>query len=352
MIKDHITVHVGETNTERQIIYYAAHNAQRRQGRKSTNLYWTGSWKVRVIRNREPTPDGAKKFAPATTRLQPKILLISRHRQSGGETKILGSLFLTLRVKNGPVDQRRDDYQEANRTNQRLNEEHGKGNTRLHAKDQVRQRRSQQFKGCEEGSERVDPKTGWSDHPSTSSSSPSWQAVSWWKSSSWNERYFFERTQGVFAYRQWTSPCQRRWVYTGHQTRTQCHVPAHVIFLAHCSMSRLVISPYMHNTCMWLKSQWSVVFTKKHLSSHSAQHGAQYTSSDDSAIIEHFLTSHLHSNPPVDQTINGTSADFIFWRYLPLRRSNKYVFRFLGQSSRAYRLWAQRSCRRRQYCAG
>ena len=50
----------------------------------------------------------------------------------------------------------------------------------------------------------------------------------------------------------------------------------------------------------------------KHLSSHSAQHGTQYTFSDDSAIIERFLSSHLHSNPPFDQTINGTSADFIF----------------------------------------
>ena len=49
----------------------------------------------------------------------------------------------------------------------------------------------------------------------------------------------------------------------------------------------------------------------KHLSSHSGQHGTQYTFSGGSAIIEHFFTSHLHSNPPFDQTINGTSADFI-----------------------------------------
>ena len=55
----------------------------------------------------------------------------------------------------------------------------------------------------------------------------------------------------------------------------------------------------------------SVVSSQKHLSSHSAQHGTQYTFSDDSAIIEHFTTSHLHSNPPFDQTINGTSADLL-----------------------------------------
>ena len=78
---------------------------------------------------------------------------------------------------------------------------------------------------------RVDPKTGWRwyDHPSTSSSSSSWQTASWWKSSSWTERFFL-RTRGVFAYRQWRFLCKRREAYTGHQTRTQCHVPAHVIF--------------------------------------------------------------------------------------------------------------------------
>ena len=51
-------------------------------------------------------------------------------------------------------------------------------------------------------------------------------------------------------------------MYTRHQTRTQCHVPAHANFLAQCSFVCLVISLHMHNTCMWLKSQWSVVFAK------------------------------------------------------------------------------------------
>ena len=50
--------------------------------------------------------------------------------------------------KNGPMDQR-DDYQEAKRTRERLYEEHGQGNTRIHSKDQVRQRRSQQFTGTD-----------------------------------------------------------------------------------------------------------------------------------------------------------------------------------------------------------
>ena len=43
---------------------------------------------------------------------------------------------------------------------------------------------------------------------------------------------FFKQIQTDFAFRQWRFPCKRRRVYTGHQTRTQCHVLAHVILLA------------------------------------------------------------------------------------------------------------------------
>ena len=79
-------------------------------------------------------------------------------------------------------------------------------------------------------------------------------------------------------------------------------------------MSVLVSVSHMHYMCMWLKDLTAQVTMECCVQkfSHLAQHGTQYTFSDDSAIIEHFLTSHLHSNPPFDQTINGTSADFIF----------------------------------------
>ena len=84
---------------------------------------------------------------------------------------IFWKLVLNTSGTNGPMDQR-DDYKEVRRTHERLHEVHGKGNTRLHSNDQVRHRRTQQFTGTEEGSERVDPKTGWRwyDYPSTSSS--------------------------------------------------------------------------------------------------------------------------------------------------------------------------------------
>ena len=71
-----------------------------------------------------------------------------------------GKLVLNTSGRKGPTDQR-DDDQEARRTHERLYEEHGKGNTRLHPKDQVRQRRRQQFVATEERSECVHPKTGW-----------------------------------------------------------------------------------------------------------------------------------------------------------------------------------------------
>ena len=140
-------------------------------------------------------------------------------------------------------------------------------------------------------------------------------------------------------------------MYTVHQSRTQCHVPAHVTFrrvvffvtrvracqrLSHAQHVHVAEDESRLEICTW-----SVVSSQKHLSSHVAQHGTQYTFSDDSAIIEHFLTSLLHSNPPFDQTFKGTSAGFIFWRDLPLRRTNKCVFRFFGRSALAYRLCRQ-----------
>ena len=41
-------------------------------------------------------------------------------------------------------------------------------------------------------------------------------------------------------------------LYTGHQTRTECHLPAHVIFLAECSIVCLVSVSHMHNMCTCL----------------------------------------------------------------------------------------------------
>ena len=127
-------------------------------------------------------------------------------------------------------------------------------------------------------------------------------------------------------------------VYTRHQTRTQCHVPAHVFSRAvFHSLFCQRLSHAQHVHVAQGPHGSSVVSSQKHSSSHSVQHCTQYTFSDDPTIIEHF---------------SGTSADFILWRDLPPRRSNKCVFRFRGRSALAHRLGEQRSCRRRQSCAG
>ena len=86
-------------------------------------------------------------------------------------------------------------------------------------------------------------------------------------------------------------------------------------FLAQCSIACLVTSlshaEHVHVAQgLHGSSHNGVLCSQKHRSSHLAQHGTPYTFSVDSAIIEYFFISHLHSNPPFDQTINGTSADF------------------------------------------
>ena len=79
---------------------------------------------------------------------------------------------------------------EAIRSKERLFQESGHANPRLHPREQVRQRPDQPFAWHDEGSESVDPKTGWryDTKPSSSSSSSEWQPSSWWQSSAWSEK--------------------------------------------------------------------------------------------------------------------------------------------------------------------
>ena len=60
----------------------------------------------------------------------------------------------------GPMN-RRENYQEAKKTCQRLYQESGQAHHRLHPREQVRMRPDQPFAWHDEGSERVGPKTGW-----------------------------------------------------------------------------------------------------------------------------------------------------------------------------------------------
>ena len=69
-------------------------------------------------------------------------------------------LVLNSSGPNSPMNQR-EDYHEAINIKDRLYEEFGKDNTKLHPSEQVRQRPGQPFTWHDEGTERVDPKTGW-----------------------------------------------------------------------------------------------------------------------------------------------------------------------------------------------
>ena len=69
-------------------------------------------------------------------------------------------LVLSSSGPNGPMNQR-EDYREAMRSEERLHQESGHANPRLHPREQVRQRPDQPCAWHDEGSERVDPKTGW-----------------------------------------------------------------------------------------------------------------------------------------------------------------------------------------------
>ena len=69
-------------------------------------------------------------------------------------------LVLNSSGPNSPMNQR-EDFQEAIRSRERPKRESGPAHPRPHRWEQVRQRRDQPFAGHDEGSERVDPKTGW-----------------------------------------------------------------------------------------------------------------------------------------------------------------------------------------------
>ena len=137
----------------------------------------------------------------------------------------------------------------------------------------------------------------------------------------------FERTQGVFANRQWRFPCKRREVFCRTPSPHAMSRSPHTWFSRVLFHSRRVsvcqrLSHAQHvRLAQWLHGSHMECCARNFLSSHLAQH-TQYTFFDYSAIIEHFFASHLHSNPPFNQAINGTSADCIFWRETPFRRSS------------------------------
>ena len=155
------------------------------------------------------------------------------------------------------------------------------------------------------------------DHPSTSSSSSSWWAALWWKVSSWNGRCSFCDGFKVFSRAGNGDPFTRDGV-CAQDTK-------HAMSRSHTrDFSRFLFSVCRVSVCQSLsRAQWCSQKTCVFIFSE-AWHTVHF--SDDSAMIEHFFISHLHSNLLFDQTING------------LRRFTECVFRFLGRSVFAYTL--------------
>ena len=117
-------------------------------------------------------------------------------------------LVLNSSGPNAPMNQR-EHYQEAKRViKERLYQESGKASTRLHPCEQVRQQPGKPLAWEIEGTERVDPKTGWRWYPSAASSNSSStkrkSSEKWWQAQSRDEQWFFclIPVSRCFAYRQ------------------------------------------------------------------------------------------------------------------------------------------------------
>ena len=185
----------------------------------------------------------------------------------------------------------------------------------VYPRKQVRMRQDEPFAWHDEGSERVDPKTGWKwydTQPAANSSSPGWLSV-WWQSSSWSqaskwfERYFLN--QGVSL----AGNADSLNAMGGANTQTQ---PTHA---SHARTPEF----FSRGSRLESSSQVSYVSYKNNHSSHLAQHVAR-AFVVVSFTIEHCFIFHSLSNPTLFSSIYQTFIDAIFTRRLSLRRSIEF----------------------------
>ena len=166
-------------NTERQIIYHAAHVSSSKKAKKNGFKSILDRF-LNTLRCRESQTNigcdeehCARYDAIAAEDHTFVATAAERFRREDGWV-----LVLNISGPNGPMNQR-EDYHEAIKIKGRFFEESGKAKTRLHPSAQVRQRPGQPFAWHSEGTDRVDTKTGWKWYLSAASSSSS---SSWWKS--------------------------------------------------------------------------------------------------------------------------------------------------------------------------
>ena len=131
-------------NTERQRINHAAHVAAKRQIKRDITRFWHDFKIVQLTERHRSRLDGAKNSAHATTQIQKKTIHTRLQQKSVKDVKTVGYWYSTAKGENGPMNQR-EDYAEAIRIKDRLYEESGEGNTKIHRSKQVGQRENQPF---------------------------------------------------------------------------------------------------------------------------------------------------------------------------------------------------------------
>ena len=280
-------------NTERQRIHHAAHVSAKKAKKNGYTSILDRFLSSLRYRESQINIGWDEEFCARYDAIAAEDHSFSLQWHSATDVKMLGCLWPIVQVRTARWRLPRS------RQNQRamIRRVWQKGNTRLHPSEQVRQRPGQPFAQHSEGTERVDPKTGWKWHLSAASSSSS---SSWWKSSenggrhSWDGQWFFF----------W---CQRQSVSLGGKcdsfvSETHAHVALpHTWFFSFGS--RLESSSQQESLCLTKQS-----------SSHLAQHVTRALVVVSFTLEQHLIF-HIHSSPTFYPTIYPTFIAVHFtWR--------------------------------------
>ena len=193
---------------------------------------------------------------------------------------------------------------------------------RRHPREQGRSRPDQPFAWNDDGSERVDPKTGWKWYdtqqaPSSSCGWQWWQSSSWSQTSKWRER-FFCTCQGASLTGNDDS-------FVSHGECERHTQPARISTSIRHFRTRFFLSWLKGLTGPALKCcvpHWNISSSHPCTTCHTRFPCCFFHSW--ALLPFHF---HLHSSPTYYSTINQTSIDVIFSRRLYLRRSIECVSR-------------------------
>ena len=165
---------VRHGNTERQRIFHDAHVAETKAGKEGCLSILDRFQRCAFYRESQIAIGSDEAFCTKYERISEED---HTHVFSTAEHRRLENSWTLQLDTQGPTRpmKLREDYAEAVRIKERFYREPGGTHERVHPSKQVRQRANQPFSRSSEGTERVDPKIGWTWYRSTTtSSSPSW----------------------------------------------------------------------------------------------------------------------------------------------------------------------------------